>query len=235
MTKYPLPRVDLIAADCIRPEEALRALRHSMKCFEFARVILFSSVDWALDDVEVVRIAPLNSLDDYSRFMLKVGNNVNNDFVLNIQEDGFIINPGNWTDEYLEHDYIGAPWPTEESWMGRQPQQIQPCIRDVFKQNRIGNGGFSLRSRRFLNFASQFDSCGIIGEDSFLCIEQYDAAMKAGIRFAPFELAAVFAYENPCIEFGTHWYDKVVMDVNQHFGFHGNKFHNWQELLNMKR
>ncbi len=31
-------------------------------------------------------------------------------FALVIQYDGFILNPDAWRDEFLDYDYIGAPW-----------------------------------------------------------------------------------------------------------------------------
>lgn len=36
--------------------------------------------------------------------------------VLVVQYDGFILNPDAWTDEFLEYDYVGAPWWYEDEW-----------------------------------------------------------------------------------------------------------------------
>lgn len=47
-----------------------------------------------------------------------------------VQGDGFAINGNAWTDEFLEYDYIGAPWLWKTS------------------NQQVGNGGFSLRSRK---------------------------------------------------------------------------------------
>lgn len=35
---------------------------------------------------------------------------IETDYVLIVQYDGFILNPKAWMDEFLEYDYIGAPW-----------------------------------------------------------------------------------------------------------------------------
>ena len=32
---------------------------------------------------------------------------------LSIQADGWVLDASRWTDEFLEYDYIGAPWPIE--------------------------------------------------------------------------------------------------------------------------
>jgi len=56
---------------------------------------------------------------------------VSTDFNIVIQCDGFAVNAEAWTDQFLEYDYIGAPW----LWWGPPNEQV-------------GNGGFSWRSRR---------------------------------------------------------------------------------------
>ena len=38
---------------------------------------------------------------------------INSEHVLVIQDDGHIVNPDIWDDNFLDYDYIGAPWPTE--------------------------------------------------------------------------------------------------------------------------
>ena len=49
-----------------------------------------------------------------------------------MQWDGYAVNPGAWDAAFLDCDYLGAKW----SWH-----------KDAM---RVGNGGFSLRSRRLL-------------------------------------------------------------------------------------
>ncbi len=101
--------------------------------------------------------------------------------------------------------------------------------------NRVGNGGFSLRSKKFLEFSDSFKDCEGYGEDTFLCTREYQKAVDAGIKFAPFELAVKFSYENPLIEYGTHWdqFD-TKFDPTKHFGWHGSNFANTAELMGLK-
>ena len=63
-----------------------------------------------------------------------MNNYFDTDYVLTFQSDGFILNPDAWTDEFFNYDYIGAPW----------------------GDNRyaVGNGGFSFRSKKLMNFVS---------------------------------------------------------------------------------
>lgn len=68
----------------------------------------------------------------YSQLTLRlIPSVVEEDYNIIVQSDGFAFNKTAWTDEFLNFDYIGAPW----LWWGQPEEQI-------------GNGGFSLRSRR---------------------------------------------------------------------------------------
>jgi hypothetical protein len=112
--------------------------------------------------------------------------------------DGFIVNPASWTADWLQYDVIGAPWPS--SW---------------HTDNRVGNLGFCLLSRRFLQVADSYkhqyaDTLG----DVYLCRTQRALfEFSANIRYAPPQVAAEFALEAPCDE------HKALASVS--FGFHG--------------
>lgn len=231
--KRNLKNVDLIAVDCISHYDAIAAIHYCQRFFEFGKSILITDQDIETYDIELHLVEKLN-LHQYSDFMLSLRNHTDNDFVMIVQSDGHIVNSEMWNDEYLNYDYIGAPWPNEESWIACQHAEQQNLMRTIFPYNRVGNGGFSIRSKKFLEFSSQYDSCEGIGEDSFLCVTKYQDALDYGISFAPFELAAEFSYENPCQEFGNFWNDRVYFDRTKHFGWHGKNFLNTAELLNLK-
>jgi hypothetical protein len=55
---------------------------------------------------------------------------VDADVDIHIHADGFAVNPQAWREDFLQYDYIGAVWP-----------HMPPG-------SNVGNGGFSLRSRR---------------------------------------------------------------------------------------
>ena len=57
----------------------------------------------------------INNISEYNNFMLKIGEYIESDFALVVQDDGHIVNPNNWSDEFLAYDYIGAPCPARES------------------------------------------------------------------------------------------------------------------------
>ena len=136
---------------------------------------------------------PIRSHTDYSEYVLKsLVRDIGTAFVLLIQWDGYVTNPAAWRDEFLDYDYIGAVW----SWHCDDMQ--------------VGNGGFSLRSRRLLE-ALQDPTIQMAGvaEDETICrtFRPY-LERRYGIRFAPTDTAERFSFE-------------VGYPVRQPFGFHG--------------
>lgn len=234
--KKDLLNVDLISINCVNPQASVAALNYCQKFFNFGKSILVSHIEPSeYYNIELHQLDEKLDWNGYNDQVLNLKDHSDNDFVMVIQEDGHLINPNLWDDAFLEYDYIGAPWPTEESWIVLQHAEQQPYLRENLPKNRVGNGGFSIRSRKFLEFSSQFEETGILGEDTFLCTRKYDEAIEYGIKFAPFELAVKFAYENPCFEYdGNHWDQYIEFNPENHFGWHGSQFANKHLLMGVK-
>lgn len=128
-----------------------------------------------------------------------------------VQADGFVLDPARWRHQFLEYDYIGAPWPEYVSITGPGIWRLR------LDKNPVGNGGFSLRSKKLLEVTSrlQFDRLDfpIKSKDLLICHYLYDDMRAAGIRFAPPEIAALFSIESRQGLYGQS-FDSV-------FGFHG--------------
>lgn len=192
MDLVDLPAVTLVAVTSVALEPTLSALRTSMREARFGRVLLLSDEPPEESDgrIEWRRIEPLASREDYSRFMLReLAAHIETSHALCIQWDGFVLDGTRWNPAFLNYDFIGAPWPHFE---------------DEYK---VGNGGFSLRSRRLLDACASLPFDGAKPEDvviSRLCRPLLEAR---GIRFAPENIALEFAYERTnCSgrEFGFH-------------------------------
>ena len=187
-----LDRVTLACVDCVNHELAIAALGQCVQKCAFARVLFLTDRAFALDGVDVVRIAPLTSRDAYSRFVIKdLARHIDTSHVLLIQWDGFVVNPQSWSDEFLDHDYIGARWGWPED------------------SHTVGNGGFSLRSKRLLEAGSDPRITDMPIEDVAIC-RAYRPLLEAdhGIRFASEPVADRFAFE-------------ATYPKGMPFGFHG--------------
>ena len=194
MARLSLAQVTLCAVDTRAPVLAMHSLMRSMAAVDFGRAVLFTH-DWlprrVVPGLEVIDIGPLNSGADYSNFILRrLPDHIRTSHVLITQWDGFVVDASAWLDEFLVHDYIGAVWPDE------------PEARSV------GNGGFSLRSRRLLAAGRDPRITELHPEDAVLCITQREHLQRAhGVSFAPPSLARRFAYENEASSgpvFGFH-------------------------------
>lgn len=208
--KIPLPTVTLLGIDCIDINRLIQAANICMKDFDFGEVKLLSSLP---SDNNVVAIDPITSVEEYSEFIIrKLNSYVDTDFVLIIQYDGFILNPKASTGEFLKYDYIGAPWHVG-SW---ETDHFSDDLQGKFV---VGNGGFSLRSKKLLGISAQLAHDGKITkfhpEDVALCVWYRELLEKEGIAFAPVELAKCFSLEGNDID-GIEWTDQ--------FGFHGLKW-----------
>lgn len=188
-----LPDVTLCCVDTRDPELALFALRKSMQKISFGKVLLLGSglQGRPLDDgVLFQEIQPLKSVDEYSRFMLKhLSAYIDTPFVLVVQWDGYVVHPEMWCDEFLKYDYIGAPW-----WSKKDPKGV-------------GNGGFSLRSKRLLDALAELDA-PTEPEDVAICVSlRPELERRFDVSFAPLSVAQLFS-----VEYGPY---------RPAFGFHG--------------
>jgi len=198
--KLALPRVTLCCVDCVNHDLALAALDQCVRKCDFARVLFVTDRDYAIDGLDSVRIASIRSRDAYSHFVIKeLHEHVATDFVLLVQWDGFVVDASAWRDEFLDYDYIGAKWIFHKD--GRS----------------VGNGGFSLRSRRLLEALRDPQVAAGPLEDVAICrtFRPYLEA-RHGIRFAPEEVADLFSFE-------ASYFDRMP------FGFHG-LFNFWMFL-----
>jgi hypothetical protein len=101
-----------------------------------------------------------------------------------------VVDAEQWDPAFLEYDYIGAPWPQFDD--GRD----------------VGNGGFSLRSRKLLDACRAPEFVQSHPEDIAICRTNRTLLERQfGIRFADRATAARFSFERSkeCAEtFGFH-------------------------------
>jgi hypothetical protein len=201
-----LSQVSLCAVDCVAPQLAVEALSRSAERLDFGDVLLITDtpVDFG---GRVVQIDRLRSRDAYSDFLIRrLIEFVRTPFVLIVQWDGFVTDARRWQDEFLLVDYIGAPWDWYSDGL------------------TVGNGGFSLRSRKLLDACAQYAARGYAidtNEDTLIC-RRWRRALESEvkIKFAAPDLARQFSYERSLPAVPT-------------FGFHG-LFNMWRHVDDSK-
>ena len=190
-----------------------KALLHCVDLCDFKQVKLFSPVkDNTFNTIEI----PYLDVSLYAKFCVEeLHKHIDTEYCLLVQSDGFIINTDYWTDEFLQYDYIGAPWPHHD--------------------HAVGNGGFCLRSKKFLQASSklkytsdahlvaglserQFVQGHVAPEDWFIIIHNHEHMKKENIHYPSPELAFQFSVEHPSM---IKQFDRYNLDTYKSFGFHG--------------
>lgn len=185
-----LPDVTLLAVSDVALAATARALAISQRALRFGEVLMLGAKSPLPGTAATWRPIPkIESRDAYSRFMLHdLADHVTTSHVLCVQWDGYVLDASSWDSAFLAYDYIGAPWPHFSDGM------------------QVGNGGFSLRSRRLID-ACRALPVPIEAEDVAICRTHRHLLEAQGFRFAPETLARRFAFERAPRrgdEFGFH-------------------------------
>jgi len=180
--------------------KSFKSLLYSSKDINFSKIKFISSIKPPENDnIEFVKINRL-SYSDYSNFIIRdLNDHIDTEYVLIVQNDGFVLNSDLWDDVFLEYDYIGAPWRNISHYSGI----------------RVGNGGFSLRSKKFLEVCKNKCPSRGFNEDHIVCIENRNIFLENKIKYAPVEVAMRFSLEFPI--------DECEFNLEKTFGFHGDK------------
>lgn len=211
-----LNNITIVSINGRDPENSAKAIEYSCKNINFYEKLIITNQNLIFKDIKTILVSGLNSIEDYNFFCIKeLFKYIETEYCLIIQPDGYIINPHNWTDDFLKYDYIGAPWPT---WICKEV--LNKCNLYSFTKNLsfVGNGGFSLRSKKFLKATSTFDyEDTSLAEDIFIsAYKRKELKNNFNILYAPVKIAQLFSLENIVNEFST--------SISP-FGFHGKLNH----------
>lgn len=192
--KKNLNNVTLLAVATKEVDETLMALRYSSIGINFKEVKLISHYE-PFDipaNIEHIKINKFLTMDDWCKSIVyDLYKYVKTDYVILIHADGFIVNPDQWTDDFLDYDFIGAPWPI--------PKDGYSYRDELGNIIRVGNS-VSLRSRALLELPTilklQWESdAGYFHEDGFICVKNRHILSENGIRFADLNIAKYFSHE----------------------------------------
>jgi hypothetical protein len=200
--KHTLDDVTICAIDCVSPKLSIDAIKKSLCECNFKEAIIFTNTKECAEKIKLIEIEKINDKDGYSKFILKeLHKHIQTPYVLVVQWDGYVVDGRQWDHKYLDYDYIGAKWHWHQDGMN------------------IGNGGFSIRSKKLLEVISknEFPFMSNMNEDDQIC-RYYRSKLEKEffIKFPTEELADKFSYERTLPNFQT-------------FGFHG-LFNMWRYL-----
>jgi len=191
--RLPLPQVTLCAISSVNIEATIAALEASLAQIDVPASLLLtdSAVKPDHPSIRVVPIAPITSSQAYSDFLLtQLVDHVDTSHCLIIQWDGHVLDASRWDSDFLAYDYIGASWP------------------QFSDGHDVGNGGFSLRSRRLMQLCRDPAFKASHAEDIAIGRTNRDWLEANGMRFAPRAMADRFAAER-------------AGDIAESFGYHG--------------
>lgn len=207
MTKN-LSDVTVVAITTKDYASTISAIKKTLEHITPAEVILFTDIPFQDDDFDNIVIPRFDTWKAYNEFLCReVYKYVETSHILIIQHDGFVLDGSVWTDAFLMYDYIGAPWMYKDG-----------C--------NVGNGGFSLRSKRLMEIVGTdklIESNGIYyPEDNVICRLYRPYLEKTyDIKYAPDHVAHKFSHE-------------MWQPWQKTFGFHGTTAR-YREPIILKR
>ncbi|MDA7437948.1 hypothetical protein N8773_01120 [Candidatus Pseudothioglobus singularis] len=200
-----LNEVTLVCFDTRNIDAAIESMRLSLAQISFNKNILFTSESLCSKEhlskvknlnIKLEFIDDVQSITDYSHFILvRLNEYIHTNYCLVTQWDGWVINKDFWDSNFLKFDYIGAVWPHHDD-------------------NKIGNGGFSLRSKKLLKSTklmvqNEVNLPSNLIEDDYICREKrLTLENEYQVKFPSDEIANKFSVEGNGIP-------------NKSFGFHG--------------
>ena len=208
--KLPLKDVTLLAISSIQIDATIDAIGKSCQDIEFGKVKLISHKrpENLPRFISFEECPEIRNIMDYNHYVFKdLEKHVDTSHCLMIQYHAYILNASVWNDKWLEYDYCGAPWKVlPNTYIANNGERV-----------RVGNGGFSLRSKKILEAPKILglelsQEQGWYNEDGNLVCYFRKELLDYGIKYMPLEDAVTFSYENTVEE--NAWVKP--------FGFHRN-------------
>ena len=150
-------------------------------------------IEWG--DRKIIWDETIRSIDDWNyKIVFELFKYVKTEYAFLFHADGYVINPHLWNPQWLEYDYVGAPWP-----LPRDDYSYRDEDGNVI---RVGNS-VSLRSRSMLiaphihNLQAKWRAYyGNTNEDGFLCCHNRKYLECMGMKYAPLDVAKHFSKEH---------------------------------------
>lgn len=190
-----LENVTLIAFTSVNIPQTIKALEYSCRGIKFGAVKLVSDIkpDNLPDYMTHEYTDKMSNIDEWNYATIyKLGKHIDTEFAMLIHADGFIVNTDSWRDEFLDYDYIGAPFP-----LPTDDFSYRDINGDII---RVGNS-VSIRSKRLIDLPVKINLewkpfHGYYNEDGFICVNYRHVYKEHGMKFAELEIAKYFSHES---------------------------------------
>ena len=190
-----LENITLVALTSIKLEKTIKALEYSCRGIKFGSVKLVSDErPEILPHYITHEYCPkMSNIDEWNYASIyELPKHIDTEFCILIHDDGFIVNSESWREEFLNYDYIGAPWPLPNDNFS---------FRDINGELiRVGNS-VSLRSKKLLDLPVNLNLewkpfHGYYNEDGFICVNYRHIYKEHGCKFADIDVAKYFSHES---------------------------------------
>lgn len=146
-------------------------------------------IEWG--GVKLIWDEKIKNIDDWNyKIIYELPNYISTTHALLIHADGFVTNPTLWREEWLEYDYVGAPWPLPSDSFSYRDESGNIV--------RVGNS-VSLRSKKLMDLVATREWKSYYGntnEDGFICCHNRNWLESQGCKYAPLEVAKHFSKEH---------------------------------------
>ena len=198
-------------------DKTIKALEYSAKDINFFEVKLVTDSPVDHPYIKMAKIDKITSIDQWNyNIFFNLTNYIDSEFAILIHDDGFIVNVESWRCEFLEYDYVGAPWAyCDNCFIAKNGEHI-----------RVGNS-VSLRSKKLMDIPNKVkipwekydNNCN---EDSQICVHNRQIFLDNGIKYAPLDVAKYFSHETDLPEL------KDIKPFAFHnYGYPGHINHNY--------
>jgi hypothetical protein len=178
-----MKNLTVIAVDFLYHDLTKYSVSQIVEKLDPKEVVIVSDKDF-LPGSRFIYEKPVAGMYQYANFLLKnLWPLIETSHCLYVQWDSNIRDVNLWTDKFYDYDYIGAPWP--------------------WHNYKVGNGGFSLRSKKLLN-ACRANSVHLpsegeedaVAEDNVIGLSARNLLeTRFDIRYPPLEIANQFSIE----------------------------------------
>ena len=183
-----------------RIRTAMPAVQKTLDALPGSKPLLISNVSIATE-WEQKPCAPM-SYEGYSEFTIYcLHQYIQTPYCLIVQHDGWAFSGENWNDDWLNYDYVGAP--SHAALLPNGEYHVGYGWTDKAGAKVVQNGGFSLRSKTFLETPSVYGITRwkvpeptLLNEDVQLCCFMRPSLEDAGVKFCPDDKARYFSFEH---------------------------------------